>query len=52
MRIGWTWLRPTAWRSGANRDAKLRDARQRVEGIGAMRVEFETESRNEFSRSR
>ena len=50
VEIGWTWLHPTAWRSGANRDAKLQMLGNAFEGMGAMRVEFKTDARNERSR--
>ncbi len=51
VEIGWTWLHPTAWRSGANRDAKLRMMENAFETMGAIRVEFKTDARNERSRA-
>ncbi len=49
--IGWTWLNPEAWRTGANVEAKLLMMRQCFEELGCMRVEFKTDSRNERSRA-
>jgi RimJ/RimL family protein N-acetyltransferase len=50
LEIGWTWLHPSAWRTGANREAKLLMLGQAFEGLGAMRVEFKTDARNQRSR--
>lgn len=51
LEIGWTWLHPSAWRTGANREAKLLMLRFAFEELGAMRVEFKTDARNERSRA-
>jgi RimJ/RimL family protein N-acetyltransferase len=51
VEIGWTWLNPSAWRSGANVEAKLLMMRHAFEGIGCVRVEFKTDARNERSRA-
>ena len=51
LEIGWTWLHPSAWRTGANREAKLLMLRFAFEELGAMRVEFKTDARNERSRN-
>jgi RimJ/RimL family protein N-acetyltransferase len=51
LEIGWTWLAPSAWRSGANLEAKLLMLRLAFEGLGCMRVEFKTDARNERSRA-
>jgi RimJ/RimL family protein N-acetyltransferase len=50
LEIGWTWLHPSAWRSGANREAKLLMLALAFETLGCMRVEFKTDARNERSR--
>ena len=51
LEIGWTWLAPSAWRSGANLEAKLLMLRFAFEELGCMRVEFKTDARNERSRA-
>lgn len=51
VEIGWTWLNPSAWRSGANIEAKLLMMRHAFEGLGCVRVEFKTDARNERSRA-
>jgi len=50
VEIGWTWLTPSAWRSGANVEAKLLMLRFAFEELGCMRVELKTDARNERSR--
>ncbi len=50
LEIGWTWLHPSAWRTGANREAKLLMLGFAIDELGCMRVEFKTDSRNERSR--
>lgn len=50
LEIGWTWLAPPAWRSGANAEAKLLMLRHAFEALGCQRVEFLTNERNERSR--
>jgi RimJ/RimL family protein N-acetyltransferase len=50
VEIGWTWLTPAAWRTGANADAKLLQLRHATETLGCHRVEFQTDERNERSR--
>jgi RimJ/RimL family protein N-acetyltransferase len=49
VEIGWTWLNPSAWRSGANAEAKLLMMRHAFEALGCLRVEFKTDARNERS---
>lgn len=49
--IGWTWLATMAQRTGANREAKLLQLTHAFEQLGANRVEFKTDSRNEKSRT-
>ena len=51
VEIGWTWLHPSAWHSGANVEAKLLMMRHAFEELGCMRVEFKTDARNERSRA-
>ncbi len=50
VEIGWTWLTPSAWRSGANVEAKLLMLTHAFEDLGCRRVEFKTDARNERSR--
>ncbi len=50
LEIGWTWLTPSAWRTGANAEAKLLQLTHAFERLGCHRVEFETDERNERSR--
>lgn len=51
LEIGWTWLMPSAWRTGANVEAKLLMLEHAFERLGCMRVEFKTDTRNERSRA-
>jgi RimJ/RimL family protein N-acetyltransferase len=51
LEIGWTWLTPSAWRTGANVEAKLLMLEHAFERLGCMRVEFKTDARNERSRA-
>ncbi len=51
VEIGWTWLTPSAWRSGANVEAKLLMLSRAFETLGCVRVEFKTDARNERSRA-
>jgi N-acetyltransferase len=51
VEIGWTWLNPRAWRTGANVEAKLLMLEHAFETLGCVRVEFKTDSRNERSRA-
>ncbi len=51
LEIGWTWLNPSAWRTGANIEAKLLMLGHAFDELGAMRVEFKTDARNERSRA-
>jgi RimJ/RimL family protein N-acetyltransferase len=51
VEIGWTWLNPSAWRSGANVEAKLLMLGHAFETLGCVRVEFKTDARNERSRA-
>jgi RimJ/RimL family protein N-acetyltransferase len=51
LEIGWTWLGTGFQRSGANREAKILQLSHAFEDLGANRVEFKTDSRNERSRA-
>jgi RimJ/RimL family protein N-acetyltransferase len=50
VEIGWTWLTPGAWRTGANVEAKLLMLEHAFETLDCVRVEFKTDARNERSR--
>lgn len=47
LEIGWTWVAPAWQRRGANQEAKFLQLRHAFEDLGANRVEFKTDSRNE-----
>ena len=47
LEIGWTWVAPAWQRRGANQEAKYLHLRHAFEDLGANRVEFKTDSRNE-----
>ncbi|HJS48750.1 MAG TPA: GNAT family protein [Gaiellaceae bacterium] len=49
VEIGWTWLRPDAWGTGANVEAKLLQMRHAFETWGCRRVEFKTDALNDRS---
>jgi len=51
VEIGNTWLNPSAWRTGANREAKYLLLRHAFEGACCLRVEFKTDARNERARA-
>jgi RimJ/RimL family protein N-acetyltransferase len=51
LEIGHTWLSSQAWGTGMNAEAKLLLLRHAFEELGAMRVEFKTDARNERSRA-
>jgi RimJ/RimL family protein N-acetyltransferase len=51
LEIGWTWLEPSMWRTGANVEAKLLMLAHAFETLGCMRVELKTDARNERSRA-
>ena len=50
LEIGWTWLTPSRWRTGANVEAKLLMLEHAFDSLGCVRVEFKTDSRNRRSR--
>jgi RimJ/RimL family protein N-acetyltransferase len=51
VEIGWTWLHPDAWGTGANTEAKLLQLRHAFESWGCRRVELKTDALNERSRA-
>ena len=51
VEIGWTWLRPSAWGTGANIETKLLLLEHAFEQCGLQRVEFKTDARNERTRA-
>ena len=50
LEIGWTWLHPSAWGTGANIEAKLLMLEHAFERLHCLRVELKTDARNERSR--
>jgi RimJ/RimL family protein N-acetyltransferase len=46
VEIGWTWLSPGAWGTGANQEAKLLQFRHAFETWGCRRVELKTDALN------
>ncbi len=50
VEIGWTWLQPSAWGTGANAEAKLLQLTQAFERWGCRRVELKTDALNERAR--
>ena len=50
VEIGWTWLTPEAWGTGANVEAKLLMLDHAFTHWGCLRVELKTDARNERSR--
>jgi N-acetyltransferase len=50
LEIGWTWLAPSAWGTGANTEAKLLQLEHAFEAFGCRRVEFKTDALNERAR--
>jgi RimJ/RimL family protein N-acetyltransferase len=51
VEIGWTWLSPSAWGSGANIEAKLLMLAHAFDTLDCLRVEFKTDARNARSRA-
>jgi RimJ/RimL family protein N-acetyltransferase len=51
LEIGWTWISPRWQRSAINTEAKLLMMRHAFDTLGALRVEFKTDSLNEQSRA-
>jgi RimJ/RimL family protein N-acetyltransferase len=50
VEIGWTWLTPEAWGTGANVEAKLLMLAHAFEHWSCLRVELKTDALNERSR--
>jgi N-acetyltransferase len=50
LEIGYTWLAPAWQRTAINTEAKLLMMEHAFERLGAVRVEFKTDARNEKSR--
>ncbi len=50
LEIGWTWLHPSAWKSGINVQAKALQLEHAFEQLGCLRVELKTHARNARSR--
>ncbi len=50
VEIGWTWLHPLAWGTGANVEAKLMMLRHAFETWDCRRVELKTDAANKRSR--
>lgn len=51
VEIGWTWLAPDAWGTGANVEAKLLMLGRAFDDADCIRVELKTDARNERSRA-
>jgi RimJ/RimL family protein N-acetyltransferase len=51
LEIGNTWMNPSTWGTGANTEAKYLLLRHAFERLGARRVEFKTDARNERARA-
>jgi len=50
VEIGWTWLHPSAWGTGANVEAKLLQMGHAFDDWGCRRVELKTDALNDRSR--
>jgi RimJ/RimL family protein N-acetyltransferase len=50
VEIGWTWLTPAMWRTGANVEAKLLQMTYAFETLHCLRVELKTHAGNARSR--
>jgi RimJ/RimL family protein N-acetyltransferase len=50
VEIGWTWLHPSAWGTGANVEAKLLQLEHAFDVLGCRRVELKTDALNERAR--
>jgi len=50
VEIGWTWLAPAVWGTGANHEAKLLQLRHAFEVWRCRRVELKTDALNEPAR--
>ncbi len=50
VEIGWTWLHPSAWGTGLNKECKFLLLRHAFDVWGVVRVQFKTDARNVRSR--
>ncbi len=50
LEVGWTWLAPSAWRTGANVESRLLLLGHAFETLGCVRVELKTDALNLRSR--
>jgi RimJ/RimL family protein N-acetyltransferase len=51
VEIGWTWLTPSAWRTGANTEAKFLQLEYAFETLDCIRVDWDTYETNARSRA-
>lgn len=51
LEIGWVWLAPSMWRTGANAEAMFLMLQHAFERMGCLRVEFKTNAANARSRT-
>ncbi len=51
LEIGWTWLAPSVWGTGANAEAKVLQLEHAFDVFGCRRVEFKTDALNERARA-
>jgi RimJ/RimL family protein N-acetyltransferase len=51
VEIGWTWLTPSVWGSGANTEAKFLQLQYAFEVLDCIRVQWDTYATNERSRA-
>jgi RimJ/RimL family protein N-acetyltransferase len=51
IEIGWTWLTPSAWGTGANTEAKLLALTHAFDVLDCVRVDFDTDAENARSRA-
>lgn len=51
VEIGWTWLTPSVWGTGANTEAKFLQLQYAFETLDCIRVEFDTDELNARSRA-
>jgi N-acetyltransferase len=51
VEIGWTWLTPSVWGTGANTEAKLLQLTHAFDVLDCVRVDFDTYAENSRSRA-
>jgi RimJ/RimL family protein N-acetyltransferase len=51
VEIGWTWLTPAVWGTGANTEAKFLQLQYAFETLGCIRVDWDTYATNARSRA-